>query len=274
MILITGATGNVGSEVVEQLRHTGQPVRVMSRNPEKADFPENVEVVRGDLNDAESVKSVLDGVQKVFLIQTPDSDDFPGLAKQSGVEHIVFLSAAAIEVQIDNVIGQTHLKKEEFIKESGVAWTFLRPGAFMSNALQWTNSIQSEGVVRAPFGDIGMAPIDPHDIAAAAVTALTETGHNGQIYSMNGPEVLTPREQVQILSTATGKDIRFENISRDAAKERMARFIPEPIVEASLDLIQFSAEHPAQVSNTVKEVTGRNARTFKQWAEEHAELFM
>jgi len=256
------------------LRSTGQPIRVMSRNPEKASFPENVEVVRGDLNDAESMKSVLDGVQKVFLIQTPDSDDFPGLAKQSGVEHIVFLSAAAIEVPIDNVIGQTHLQKEELIKESGVAWTFLRPGAFMSNTLQWTNSIHSEGVVRAPFGDIGMAPIDPHDIASVAVAALTAPGHNGKIYSLSGPEVLTPKEQVQILSTATGKDIRYENISREAAKERMARFIPEPIAEASLELIQFSAEHPAQISDTVKEVTGRDAWTFMQWAKEHAALFM
>jgi uncharacterized protein YbjT (DUF2867 family) len=272
MILITGATGNVGREIIKQISNAEHPIRVLSRNPEKGSFLKNVEVTTGNLSDPESIKDVLKGVKKVFLINVPGSDQFSQIAKQSGIEHITFLSAAAIEYP-DNAIGQAHSYTEELIRQSGVKWTFLRPGAFMSNTLQWIHSIQSEGMVRMPFGDVRTSPIDPRDIAAVAVNSLLSSGHEGKIYTLTGPENLSPREQTRILSTVLGEDIRFENISRDLAKENMIKAIPVPIVEASLDLMEKATDHPLEVFNTVKEVTGQESRTFKKWATDHKELF-
>jgi uncharacterized protein YbjT (DUF2867 family) len=272
MILITGATGNVGREIIKQLGKTEYQIRVLSRNPDKASFPKNVEVMTGNLSDPDSIKDVLNGVKKVFLINVPGSDQFSQIAKQSGVEHIVFLSAAAIEYT-DNAIGQAHYYTEELIRKSGVKWTFLRPGAFMSNTLQWVHSIQSEGIVRMPFGDVKTNPIDPHDIAAVVVNSFETSGHDGKTYTLTGPENLSPREQTQILSTVLSKDIKFENISRELAKENMIKAIPAPIVEASLDLMEKAAAHPLEVLNTVKEVTGQDSRSFEQWANDHIELF-
>jgi uncharacterized protein YbjT (DUF2867 family) len=273
MILITGATGNVGRELIKQLDNTRHPIRVLSRNPKKATFPKNVEIVTGDLNNTESMKAALTGVRKVFMIQVPGNEKFLQVAKEFGVQHIVFLSAAAIEFPIDNAIGRAHLYTEELIRDSGMQWTFLRPGAFMSNAFQWVRSIRSEGIVRAPFGDVASTPIDPRDIAAVAGHSLMELGHEGKIYTMTGPEVLTPREQVHTLSTILGQDIHFENISREMAKETMNQFVPEEIVEASLDLSQNAVGHPVEVLDTVKEVTGQNGRSFSQWAYDYADRF-
>jgi uncharacterized protein YbjT (DUF2867 family) len=273
MILITGATGNVGREIVKQLDTLGYPIRVLSRNPEKASFPKNVQVIKGSLDHPESLKEALAGVHKVFLIHVPGSNKFPEIARQSGVKHIVFLSAAAIELPVENAIGSFHRDTEELIRNSGVEWTFLRPGAFMSNSLQWKGSIRSEGIVRTPFGNVGSSPIDPRDIADVAVKSLTELGHENQIYSMTGPEVLSPREQVQTLSTVLGYDIGFEDISPDIARDNMKQFVHEEIVEATLELMQIAADHPAIVVDTVKQITGKNSRTYKQWAFEHVELF-
>jgi uncharacterized protein YbjT (DUF2867 family) len=185
MILITGATGNVGREIVKQLHDNGERIRVLCRNPEKALFPANVEAVAGDLSNPESLKTALNGVRKVFMMRVPGSDTFPQIAKQAGVEQIVFLSSAAIEAETENAIGRSHLKTEEQIRQSGIKWTFLRPGAFMTNALQWAGSIRSEGVVRAPLGHVRSAPIDPRDIAAVAVRALVSSGHEGKIYTLS-----------------------------------------------------------------------------------------
>lgn len=273
MILITGATGNVGREIVKQLNDKGHQVRALSRNPEKASLPANVDVVAGDLSDPETLKNVLDGVKKVFMIRVPGSDKFPEIAKQAGVQHIVFLSSSAIEAGTDNFIGRTHSNTEELIRQSGVQWTFLRPGAFMSNAFQWAGSIRSEKTVREPYGDVGMAPIDPRDIAAVAAESLVGSGHDGGIYTLTGPEVLTPREQVETLSHVLGQSIHFENISEATARENMRKFVPKEIVDALFQLKGAAANHPPAVLSTVEEITGEAARNFNQWATDNADAF-
>lgn len=273
MILVTGATGNVGREVVQEVLRAGKHVRVLTRNPEKVSFPENVEIAIGDLTDPETLKMALDGAQKVFLVRVPRSDDFPALAKQSGVEEIVFLSSGAIDSLTENAIGRNHLHTEELIRQSGVKWTFLRPGAFMSNALQWVGSIRAEGVVRAPFGDVGNAPIDPRDIAAVAATALTSPGHDGKVHRLTGPEVLTPVEQVQILRSVLGRDLRFEDIPERVAEENMKRFAPLEIVESIFSLIRDNKIHADSPTTAVEDVIGRPAHTFRQWASDYAGLF-
>jgi uncharacterized protein YbjT (DUF2867 family) len=273
MILITGATGNVGREIVKQLSNLGCPIRVLTRTPEKLSFPKNVQVFKGSLDNPDLLKDALSGVKKVFLIHVPGSTQFPEIARIYGVKHIVFLSAAAIDLPVENVIGRLHRKTEEVIKQSGMEWTFLRPGAFMSNSLQWSGSIKAEGIVRAPFGDVASAPIDPRDIAAVAVKSLIEPGHENKIYSMSGSEILSTREQVQIISDVVGTEINFEEISPEVARERMRKFIPEALVDASLELMEIAEKHPAVVLDTVKNVTGENSRTFKQWATDHVKWF-
>ncbi len=273
MILVTGATGNVGRELVQRLHQAGNPVRVLTRNPEKVSFPADVEIATGDLTALDTVKPALRGVRQVFLIRVPGSDVFPRVAKEAGVEKIVFLSSGAIDAPTENAIGRYHLQTEQFIREAGLKWTFLRPGAFMSNTLQWAPSIRAEGVVRAPFGDVGTAPIDPRDIASVAAAALVSPEHDGQVYTLTGPEVLTPVQQVQILSSVLGRDIRFDDIPETMAKENMKRFAPPEIVESIFSLIKDNKEHAESPTTTVEDVTGRPARTFEQWATDNADRF-
>jgi uncharacterized protein YbjT (DUF2867 family) len=273
MILVTGATGNVGREVVQELLRDGRSVRVLTRNPTRVSLPPDVEVASGDLSASDGLKALLDGIRDLFLIRVPGSDPFLQMARQCGVERVVFLSSSAIDSPTENAIGRSHRHTEELIRQSGLKWTFVRPGAFMSNSLQWSGSIRSEGVVRAPFGDVATAPIDPRDIASVAATALTSAGHDGQIYTLTGPEALTPREQVRILSTVLGSEIRFEDVPAALAEAHMKRVAPPEIVDALFALMRDQAKRPAQILDTAPQVTGVPAHTFAQWAADHAGLF-
>jgi uncharacterized protein YbjT (DUF2867 family) len=143
----------------------------------------------------------------------------------------------------------------------------------MSNTLQWAHSIKYEGIVRAPFGDVVSNPIDPRDIAAVAVKSLITSGHENKIYTLTGPELLSQREQVSILANVLGQNIHFENIPKDVAAKKMKQFIPDRIVDASLDLMENTTGHSIEVLETVKKVTGQDGRSFRQWAFDHADLF-
>ncbi|QQE79767.1 SDR family oxidoreductase [Alicyclobacillus sp. SO9] len=273
MILVTGATGNVGREVVEQLHSMGQRVRVLSRNPEKVQFPDSVEVVTGDLADMETVKPALTGVNKVFLIYISGGEEVPKLAKELGVEHIVFLSSGAIESAIENGIGRMHAEVEELIRQSGVTWTFLRPDAFMSNSLQWAESVRTEGMVRAPFGDVLSVPIDPKDIASVAVKALSSAGHDNEIYTLTGPEALNPEDQAHIIGDVLGKKVAFQSIPEEVARQYMTQHAPEEIVDALFKLMQGTRIKPQPVLDTVERITGKPARTYSQWVKDNAGAF-
>lgn len=273
MILITGATGNVGCEIVKQLHGSGHQIRVVSRNPSKVLWPADVEIIKGDLSVPEVAKAALNGVEKVFLVLLPGCDNIPQLAEQYGIDHIVFLSASAIDVKPENAIGRAHLRAEEQIRKSGVPWTFLRPGAFMSNVLQWSNSIRTERIVRAPFGDVGTNPIDPRDIAAVAVNALLSSGHEGKVHTLSGPEVLTAMEQTQILSDVLGVHIKFEDIPQAIAKENMKRFAPSEFVDAMFQIMREGTIPSTASSLKVGELIGQPARTFKTWATDNADKF-
>jgi uncharacterized protein YbjT (DUF2867 family) len=272
MILVTGATGTVGREVVQLLHTAGHKVRALSRNPEKANFPQGVETAAGDLTKLETLQTALDGVEKVFWVLPLDADfNFPKIAKQSGVRHIVLLSAIAVDFGVENAIGRLHLNAEQAIRESGVTWTFLRPGAFMTNSFQWADSIRSQGVVRIPFGDVSSPVIDSRDIAAVAVKALISDQHEGKIYTLTGLERVSPRQQVQILGDVLGRKLGFETIPDDIARENMVQHMSADIVDAIFDMTKQGSR--AAVLPTVEEVTGRAPRTFKQWSIDHIEAF-
>lgn len=274
MILVTGATGSVGREVVRLLHQDGYRVRAVSRDPEKANFPVEVEGVAGDLTKPESLLSAFDGVEKVFWMLPLAADfNFPRIARQSGVRHIVLLSAATVEVRVQNAIARLHLNAEQAVRESGASWTILRPSGFMTDALRWTGLIRSEGVVRVPFGDLSIPVIDSRDTAAVAAKALSTDGHEGKVYTLTGPESLTRRQQMRILGEVLGREIGFESITDDLAREQLLRHMPPEMVEALFDLSK-QGQRFSKVLPTMEEVTGRAPRTFQQWVTDHSEAFL
>jgi len=269
MILVTGATGNVGHNVVEQLVTHGEAVRAMTRDPARARFPEGVEVVAGDLSQPESLPAALEGVDRAFLFPVHGQlSDFVALAGRGGVQRIVLLSSSTVTVTPLSSIGQSHADSEQTVAAGDVPWTFVRPGAFMTNDLRWVPQIKAESVVRAPYGGATSAPIDERDIAAVSVSALLGEEHAGRDYVLTGPEALSQAERVKLLSEVLGRTIRFEEQTPDEYRQAMADRPPE-IVETLLAMLGGQASRTAEVLPTVALVTGRPAFTYRQWVEHH-----
>jgi len=196
------------------------------------------------------------------------------VARRAGVRHIVKLSVlggAAFEGTSDP-IARWHHAAEGVIKESGLAWTLLRPGRFMSNALQWAAMIRETGKVHVPFAHRPAASIDPADIAAVAACALTEPGHDRKAYELSGPEAFTPQEEIGILGTVLGRPLSVVPLDNDAARAGMRRWgMSDEVIDAAFARSETS--HGTEVLPTVQQVTGRAARTFDQWARTHAGAF-
>ncbi|GLY77892.1 NAD(P)H-binding protein [Actinoallomurus iriomotensis] len=272
--VVFGARGNVGRHVADGLLAAGERVRATSRTPEAAGLSPHVEVVAADLERPETLPAALEGAEKVFLYAKPDGvQGFVEAAGSAGVRHLVLLSSAAIVADDAerNPIAQAHRTVELAIERSGIDWTFIRPGMFATNTLWWwRTSIRTEGVVRTPYPEAQTAPIHEKDLAALAVAALTEPGHQGQSYTVYGPESLTLRRQVQHIGDAIGRDVRLDVVSAEEARAELSRTIPPIGVETFLRLWAARDGKPAETSATVQEVTGRPARTFAEWAQDHA----
>ncbi|GAA0396823.1 NAD(P)H-binding protein [Microbispora corallina] len=275
MILVTGATGNVGGDVVGELVEAGHDVRALTRNPERAKLPPGVEVVRGDLSAPETLPAALAGVEAVFLYAVPGSAPaFVRAALDAGVRRVVMLSSLAVRDDVEvqsNPIGAFHAEIEDAVAASGLEWTFLRPGAFATNVYQWAGQVKAGDVVRLAFPDAATAPIHEADIAAVGVRALTADGHAGAKYPMTGPESLTHRDQVRIVGEAIGRPLRLEELPPDLAREQMLTRVPAPVVDSLFALMRASVGQEAYVIDTVEKVLGRPARTFAQWAADHAD---
>ncbi|MFF9193936.1 NAD(P)H-binding protein [Streptomyces sp. NPDC014779] len=272
MILVTGATGNVGGEVVRALARAGEPVRALVRRP--ADLP--AEQAVGDLDEPDSLGPALDGVRGVFLL--PGYRDMPGLLarmRQSGVERVVLLSSlATVATDTDNVLSRYMIGSETAVRESGLAWTFLRPNAFMSNALRWLPQLRAGDVVRDAFGAVPVASVDPYDIAAVAVRALLDPGYEGQVLELSGPEPLLPAERLAVLAEVLGRDLRFQALSDAEGRADMAKAgVPEPYIEAFFSFYGDGTLDESRVYPTVERVTGRPPRGFRAWATAHRGAF-
>jgi uncharacterized protein YbjT (DUF2867 family) len=274
MILVTGANGNVGSELVTQLA-AKHAVRALVRSREKMTLPSNVDAVAGDLNQPESLGPALRGVRAVFLLG--GYRDMPGLLaeiRKAGVEHVVLLSSRSIVGgDPSNAIVQMWLTSEEAVRSSGVAWTFVRPSGFASNALRWLPQLRAGDVVRVPFANAPIASIDPYDIAAVAAAALTTKGHESKSHSLSGPEAQLPAEQVRILAKVLGRDLRFEAQPDDEARAELAKSTPPGFVDAFFRFFVKGEFDDAIVLPTVQAITGQAPRTFEQWAIAHAAEF-
>jgi uncharacterized protein YbjT (DUF2867 family) len=280
-VLVTGATGNIGRPVVNQLRATGCLVRALSRSPQSANLPADVEVVRGDLSAPETLEACHDGVDAVFLVWigalAPAESAVERIAARA--ERVVFLSSPHRTphpfFQQPNALVSVHAGVERLIEASGLQWTILRPGVFALNCLHWWSpQIASGDVVRWFYADAATAPIHEGDIAAVAVRALCDGGHNRKDYVLTGPESLTQREQVRIIGDAIGRPLRFEELSREAARQEMLAMMPPPIADMLLNAYAAAVGRPAFVTATVAEVTGSPARSFRDWALEHAAEFL
>ena len=276
MILVTGARGNVGGELVRALTAAGENVRALIRRDEDASaLPAGVEGVVGDLNRPESLFAALDGVRGVHLLS--GYQDMPGVlaeARRAGVEHVVLQSSSAVPGgDMTNAVARYHILSEAAVRESGIAWTFLQPNSFMSNALRWIPQLQDGDVVREPFAGVRVAAIDPYDVAAVAAAALTSGGHEGRSYRLSGPESQLPADRLAVLAEVLGRDLRLEPQSDADARAEMSATMPADYVDAFFSFFVDGKLDESEVLPTVQEVTGREPRSFEQWAIAHADAF-
>lgn len=274
MILVAGATGNIGRELVGVLADAGEKVRALVRSPDRS-LPDGVERAIGDLDDPDSVRPALTDVSSAFLL--PGYRDMPGLLARirgAGVGRVVLLSGgSAVASDVDNAVSRYMLDSEEVTRASGVAWTILRPCAFMSNALRWLPQLRAGDVVTVPFADVANAVIDPHDIARVAAAALTSDRHDHQVYRLSGPESLLPAEQVRILGEVLRRELRLRAQPNDEARREMTAAMPSEYVDAFFSFYVDGTLDESRVLPTVEQVTGERPRTFEQWARAHADAF-
>lgn len=276
MMLVTGATGNVGSALLKELHACGAgPLRGLTRDAARAVFPEGVEAVEGDFADPASLKAALDGVRSLFLLSRRGPDaDILAAARQAGVAHVVLVSSITALTHPHLGPAAENLAVEQLLKESGMAWTILRPTQFASNCLMWAASVRAHETVLAPYADTGLPTIHPSDIASVARVALTEPGHHGQTYALTGPERVTPRQQVAAIAAALEREVPFAEISRRKAHGTWAAVLGAEAADAVLDITGGDVNDAIQaVRTTVTDITGSPARPFRQWAEENAAAF-
>ncbi|MFF7656790.1 NAD(P)H-binding protein [Streptomyces sp. NPDC007983] len=277
-ILVTGATGNVGRQVVVELLATGTAVRALVRDPETAGLPGGVKVVGGDLSEPETLEEALKGTSTVFLVWPFLTTKGAPAVLETIARHahrIVYLSSSGVDEDAErqtDPINQLHADMERLIEKSGLEWTVLRATTIASNARGWVEQIRTTHVVRGP-DMAATAVVHERDIADVAVRVLTGDGYVGTKFVLTGPQVLSRAQQVHTIGEAIGRLVSFEKVPVQVAREQMlADGRPTALVEALLASVE---RRPASnlVTSTVEEITGAPARTFRAWAQEHAEEF-
>lgn len=276
MICVTGAGGTVGSEVVKELESAQVPFRAayFSKKKLEAARAKGIDADIIDYNRPETLRAAFQGIDKLFLLgpsapnQTQLELNAVEAAKAVGVSHIVKQSVwGAAEDAFD--IAKIHRLVEKAIESSGIAWTFLRPNGFMQNVVTYmSETIKSEGAFYSAVGEAKISHVDVRDIAAVALKALTEPGHEGKAYTLSGPEALTYADMATELSKVLGRSIRHINLSpMDLKSGMIAAGSPEWYADMLLDLERYYREQPAsRITNDIKQVTGRDPRRFDQYA--------
>ncbi|MFR9721869.1 NAD(P)H-binding protein [Streptomyces sp. MS19] len=277
MILVTGATGNIGRPLLAKLRASGTcgPVRALTRDASRDAFPPGTEAVEGDLTDPASLERALDGVRSLFLLGgTGAETGLLDAARRAGVEHAVLVSSITVLTHPHLNPARRNLATERHLRDSGLEWTILRPTQFASNTLWWADAIRARRAVRVPYADTGLPTIHPADIASVAHAALTAPGHRGSTYALTGPERISPRQQVEAIAAALGRPVGVTPVTREEAHRDMSAFLGDEVAAAVLDLTggDVNAELRA-VRDTVERVTGAPATPFARWAEENAAAF-
>jgi uncharacterized protein YbjT (DUF2867 family) len=275
VILVFGATGNVGGAVVRELAVAGSGVRAVVRQPERASLPAGVEAVAGDLAVVATLRPSLAGVDAAFLMSGYDGiDDLVPEMAAAGVERVVLLSSSAAPGgDLSNAVARYHIVSEQVVRDAGVAWTFLQPNSFMTNTFQWIPQLSSGDLVRAPFANVAIATIDPADVAAVAAKALVSADLEGRSLRLSGPKALRPADRARILATALGRDLKFEAVPNDVARKEMTESMPVEYVDAFFSFFVDGTIDETTVQPTVREVLGREPRSFAEWVATHQERF-
>ncbi|MFG2498907.1 SDR family oxidoreductase [Streptomyces sp. NPDC048441] len=270
MIVVTGATGNVGRPLTQALAEAGEQVTAVSRHA--VAVPDGVRHVAADLAETASLRPALEGAKALFLLlsgdlHTPEARpaDIIGLAAASGVRRVVLLSSQGVATRPLGPSRVAMRAVEDTLRESGLDWAVLRPGGFASNAMAWAESVRTQGTVAAPFGDVGVPVIDPADIAEVAAACLLDDQHNGGMYELTGPEVITPRQQAETIAAALGSPVRFHELTRDEARAGMTRFVPAELADDTLDIISAPIPAELRISPDVEQVLGRAPHPFSGW---------
>ncbi|MFF0745477.1 SDR family oxidoreductase [Streptomyces sp. NPDC004111] len=278
MIVVTGATGNVGRPLTRVLAGAGQQVTAVSRHP--AAVPEGVRHVTADLAVPDGLEPVLTGAKALFLLLPGDlhsaGADPAGIIRRAaaaGVRRIVLLSSQGVATRPFGATRIAVRAVEDELRRSGLDWAVLRPGGFASNALWWAESVRTRRTVAAPFGDVGVPLVDPADIADVAAACLLDDRHSGGVYELTGPQVISPRRQAADIADALGSPVRFHDLSREEAAAAMARSMPRELAEDTLDILGSPAPAETRVSPDVRKVLGRDPRTFAEWAARNVDAF-
>ncbi|MFG2294148.1 NAD(P)H-binding protein [Streptomyces sp. NPDC048603] len=274
MIVITGATGNVGRPLVEALAAGGEEVVGVSRHA-----ADDVRHRAADLASPDSLRPVLQGADALYLLiagggEGLDPQALLDTAGAAGVRHVVLQSSQVTGTR-PGAPSHAHLRAfEAAVRGSGLDWTVLRPGGFASNAHAWAEPVRTGRTVAAPFGDTGLPVVDPQDIAEVAAAVLRDRArHAGRTYELTGPETITPREQARAIGAAIGEEVRFTELSREQAREHLLAFMPAPVADGTLDVLGEPSAAERRVSADVERVLGRPARPFALWAAHNAAAF-
>lgn len=280
MILVTGASGNIGRPLVEQLVAAGAQVRAVTRDPAAAGLPAGT-AVAGDPSRPETLADLLAGVEAVFVHPVAvgaAAAELLARAADAGARRAVLLSSGEVR---DDVAEQTgalavrHARLEDAVTGSGLDRTFLRPYEFATNLVRrWAGPIRGPGVVTGAYGQASAALVSERDVAAVAAAALLSPDHAGAVYRLTGPAALTRVEMLAVLAEVLDRPLRFREVPREEAlADLVGRGMPRPVAEAVLDLEERSVHEPAVVADGVERATGRPARTFAEWAADHAADF-
>ncbi|MET8088125.1 NAD(P)H-binding protein [Micromonospora sp. NPDC005237] len=279
MILITGATGNIGRELIVALEKTSAEVRLLVRDP--ARIATATRHIVADLDDPTTLPAAFGGVEALFLL-TPgiglvQTENAVAAAQAANVRHIVHLSSSNVLGDPMPAMGRWHHDREELVRASGIPATILRPGAFMTNALDWLPTIRAGGFVLDPIGCGRYAPIDPADIADVAAVALTEEGHEGKQYVLTGDEALTVTEQTRMLAAAIGRhlDVRPVTSPEEAVRARFPHGAPPALAAALIEgFALMRADTAGFRTDTIHRMLGRPPRSFTEWCTRNAHRFV
>ncbi|QNP71927.1 NAD(P)H-binding protein [Streptomyces roseirectus] len=274
MYLVIGATAHFGRQAVEELVAAGVPVRALTRAPERAGFAPEVDVVRADLTEPETLPAALAGVEAAFLVLQYGMDVAPLLAAagRAGVRRLVLLSSGAVvpgaERQPD-VIAQYHRDVERAVEASGIEWTFLRLLFPAINSLTFAMQLQGGDVIRAPYTEAAVSAVHERDVAEVAARILIDGGHAGRAYDLTGPESLTQAQQVRVLGETLGRPLTVEDLDPEPVLEQMSRFMDGEFLAALFALMAQAVGKPAPVNDVVERITGHPARGYDRWAADH-----
>ena len=277
MFLVTGGTGNVGRQVIAQLLAAGTPVRALVRRADHG-LPAGVEAVAGDLTEPGTLPPALRGVRAAFLFPVPGCGPaFAAAARAAGVERIVLLSSGEVldgGAEQPHRVAGFHAAIERAVENCGIAWTFLRCGAFATNTLQCAGMVRAGDPVALPYPQAQFAPVHEADIAAVAVAALVGGGHGGARYRLTGPAALTQAEQVATIGEVLGRRLRVTAVPPQLFRERLLqRGVPAPVADGLVGMFAAATTRPAEVLPTVQQVTGRPALSYAEWVADHRRDF-